>query len=426
MPKACLMPREKESHRLVTCQGSIQLITALAAMESRLRDSRLARCRDTLVIYDLWAPQGQARPFADYVRRAAERLWHWDRIVFLDGERLDALTGAWREGRFEEACAGVRDAVGQDMVDEIYLCRSFQPSNELFMRCFRDAWRVCYGDAIGVYFDEAYLLPGSRPSRQPVEAEPRPSASLARKLRSVAGSAKRWLLNGSHSATVKSPLQFDVGYFLLPDFLGMTPPMPVVQIGPQGFRERFGAVGEQVDPDLLHQCRRRLGRKNPVVLLTSNFSEAGRLTPEAEVAAYREFLLEQSLPTNPVLFVKPHPRDRQEKIRALVEAIRDLCPAVVLDQLPLFFVPFESLFSALFEEVRKEGRDLQVYCFSTSSLSLEALYQIRCGIGFGERLVRKHFYPEWVDLRLGHEADLVAAGKRIRREFSGSLPCGSH
>jgi hypothetical protein len=146
--------------------------------------------------------------------------------------------------------------------------------------------------------------------------------------------------------------------------------------------------------------------------MTSNFSEAGKMTVESEIAAYQELVGDGCAS---VLVLKPHPRDSREKIQSLrnVLAAR-FQKMIVLDDPQSFYLPFESVFDRfLFTGVR-EGDRPQVLCTSSACLAFELVYGISCRLGFGEQAVPKYFRQAWIPHRLRHERDLQEVVSEIR------------
>ena len=139
------------------------------------------------------------------------------------------------------------------------------------------------------------------------------------------------------------------------------------------------------------------------------------MSGENEILAYTEFLERQDLPRESTLIIKPHPRDRAEKIQLIGQKLRHLFSEVILLTDPnLFFVPFEIfLMQTVQRENEKTLRNLKIVTFSTACLSLEVFFNLVPMIGFGSELVSKYFNEAYVSGRLKHERDLQLGLQRL-------------
>ena len=154
-----------------------------------------------------------------------------------------------------------------------------------------------------------------------------------------------------------------------------------------------------------------------VVLMTSNFTEAQRMDRDRELAGYLDVVAGSTAGRDAAVLIKPHPRDSVDKISELRERLqRSFGRVVVLDDPLLFYLTFEVIWAKYFVGQRHGAlaHAPDVICFSSACLALEYLYRVRCTIGFGAAHVRRLFHPQWVDLRLRHEADLRLAVEAIR------------
>ena len=399
--------------RVVTCQGGIQLVTAVAALQSREEEQQRPDVvyEDYLVIYDLYAPDSQLPQFAEAVQRMARALRNWKSIVYFSLEQMrefDAqLTFATRPQVFQR----IRDLVGVNEADEVYLCRNWQFGNRLMLNVYRDALKVCYGDSIGIYFSEAYFSPAVTNNGKPLKAVVREKLSrIKRSLQNRLTEQQTPLKD-----VVLDEIEFDVGYFLLPEILGENPPMTTRLVNKRTTEEVFRKLARALDPDQVVAKYGYLANVPAVILMTSNFSEASRMSYERELVAYREFLETLKLPRESTLVIKPHPRDGGEKIQELARGISDMFADVVLLTDPnLFFMPFEVfLIQAFLGESDTTPRNLKIITFSTACLSLPILFDIRPIIGFGNEIVRTSFFENYINGRLQHEQDLNSAMKTL-------------
>jgi len=407
------MPDTKKFKRVVTCQGGIQLVAAVAALETREQEQqrRDVEYEDYLVIYDLYAPDPQLPQFARAVERMARALRNWKSIAYFSREQMvefdQQLTFATRPQVYQR----IRDLVGVDKADEIYLCRNWQFGNRLMLNVYRDALKVCYGDSIGIYFSEAYFSPAVPKNGKPLKA------TVTDQLRRIKHSLQS-RLTGNETLVrdvVLDEIQFDIGYFLLPEILGETPPMETRLVNKTTTGEIFRKLARALDPDQIAAQYGYLATRPAVILMTSNFSEASRMSGEKELVAYREFLENLQLPRESTLIVKPHPRDGEEKVRELGRVLSDMFAHVVLlTDLNLFFIPFEVfLIQTFLGEDQTAPRNLKVITFSTACLSLPILFDIRPVIGFGNEIVRTSFFDDYISGRLQHEHDLESAMKTL-------------
>ena len=404
------MTATKKFKRVVTCQGGIQLVAAVAALQTREAEQQRSdvEYEDYLVIYDLYAPDSQLPQFANAVQKMARALRDWKSIVYFSLEQMiefdTQLTFATRPQVYQR----IRDLVGVAEADEVYLCRNWQFGNSLMLNVYRDAWKVCYGDSIGIYFSEAYFSPAvTNNGRPPLKAVVRQQLrQIKHSLRSRLAGDKTPLRD-----VVLDEIQFDVGYFLLPEILRETPPMETRLVNKATTGEIFRKLARALDPEQIVAQYGYLAEVPAVIMMTSNFSEASRMSSENELVAYREFLEKLQLPRESTFIIKPHPRDGEEKVRELGRRVGDMFANVVLlmDQ-NLFFTPFEVfLIQTFLSESEKTPRNLKIITFSTACLSLPILFDIRPIIGFGNEIVKTSFFENYISGRLQHENDLNSA-----------------
>lgn len=405
------MTGTKKFKRVVTCQGGIQLVAALAALQTREAEQqrRDVEYEDYLVIYDLYAPDSQLPQFKNAVQRMARALHDWKSIVYFSKEQMvefdQQLTFATRQALYQR----IRDLVGVNEADEVYLCRNWQFGNSLMLNVYRDAFKVCFGDSIGIYFSEAYFSPAATNNGRPPL-----KAAVRQQLRRIKHSLRSRLAKQETPPlrdVVLDEIQFDIGYFLLPVILGETPPMETRLVNKATTGEIFRKLARALDPEQIAAQYGYLANVPAVILMTSNFSEASRMSSENELIAYREFLEKLQLPRESTLIIKPHPRDGEEKVRELGRRVSDMFANVVLlmDQ-NLFFTPFEVfLIQTFLSESERTPRNLKIITFSTACLSLPILFDIRPIIGFGNDIVKTSFFENYISGRLQHERDLNSA-----------------
>jgi len=404
------MTSPKKLTRVVTCQGGIQLVAALAALRAReqeLQDSSV-EYENFLVIYDLYAPHSQLPQFANAVKKMALELGNWKSIIYFSHEQMVEFDAQLTFATKDEIFQRIRDLVGVNEANEVYLCRNWQFGNRLILNVYRDALKVCYGDSIGIYFSEAYFSPA-------VTKKDRPTikAAVRQRLGRIKRSLQNRLTTNKTTLTdiVLDEIEFDIGYFLLPEILSETPPMQTRLVDKATTEAIFRKLARTLDPEQVTTQYGHLAKVRAVILMTSNFSEASRMSSEAELVAYREFLEKLRLPRESVLVIKPHPRDREEKIQELGRRLSKMFAEVVLlTDLNLFFTPFEVfLIQAFLGEKEKTPRNLTIITFSTACLSLPILFNVEPIIGFGDEIVKRSFFQNYISGRIRHEEDLNLA-----------------
>ena len=280
------MKHPKTLTRIVTCQGGIQLIAALAALNSRETEQRdsVYEYEDFLVVYGLYAPGGQGKEFARVVEKMALAVRNWKAVIYLNPEQLNELAASFGISTNAATFARVHELIGAAKVDEIYLCRNWQFHNQLMINAYREAAKICYGDSIGLYFSEAYFSPAVSNTPAVSNNGQTFKSRVRRKLRPfeifVRAGAKSLLppvvVNKIRDARkTLAEVDFDIGYFLLPNILGEVPPMDT-RLVRKDFTERvFRKFAAALDANHIADRYEYISRVPTVVLMTSNFSEGG-------------------------------------------------------------------------------------------------------------------------------------------------------
>ncbi|MGG6269267.1 polysialyltransferase family glycosyltransferase [Leptolyngbya sp. AN03gr2] len=386
--------------RIITCQGSIQLIAALSALFYRERSQS---DENYLVIYELYAPDQQHHEFAKFIQQMAESVCNWTSIVYLTPEQLHSIGHQLDSTPPHRIYSTVHQWLGLDQTDEIYLCRNWQFTNQLLINAYPIANRICYGDGIGLYFSE-----NSAVVRRPFTPPPTPDQWVDWtwwKARSLWHRIRERL----KLKTKLYSMPFKVGYFVLPDIFGETPPMSIVKLDPAHLLTVFQQFTSFVNEAQVREIQTAISQSPVSILLTSNFSEGDRLSQDNEIQAYREFLTSHELLPNSVLVIKPHPRDDLNKIDRLKDNLSDLYQTIVLLTDPnLFFLPFEVFFLKAFQNC-----DVRVFAVSSACLSLKLLFNVPSFIGFGQELTTRYFDPDFITARLEHEETLHHAIEQL-------------
>jgi hypothetical protein len=394
--------------RVIGCFGSSQLITALSVLKCREQEQQHLNYeyKNYLIIYDLLSPKGQIDGFAALVQQMAELACPWEAIAYLKPEQLENLKYKLNFSKPTEIFSFIHQLVGTDSADEVYLCRNWTTGDELITNSYPDAERICYGDGLGVYLPESYFLNrlAARPAKQDAEG-------IYGALQSRCKEVKEYLKGILGLRTILKPLEFDQGYFFLPNALGEAPPMKTVAIDKRVALKVMEHMRDLLQGDFIEALRGLTAHRPTVILLTANHAEQGRMTVENEILAYKEFLKAQNFSSESVLLIKPHPRDGASKIQQLKSELQELFSEIVLlTEANLFFIPFEVFLVGTF--LRKSlalPSNLSIVTFSSACLSLELFFQAKPKVGFGPEIVERLFYEHCVHSRLDHESDLRSA-----------------
>jgi len=380
--------------RLFACQGSAQLATALAAAAIECDGSRTS---DVLVVHDLASPAAQGQQFFNVIARAASGLHQWADIVQLPPD-----------GRSRRAMNIVSQALGTAGPSELWLNSFPTPGSDLLRGLYPAAKRIVYGDGIGVHFTPAYFFPDP-PDR----------------FRAACGTVVRWL-RASQSGPMMVPAadrRVDEYRLLLPGLFDEPAP-PHVRIERDAFLplfETLGAMPETGIDDVVSQLRTASAAADRVLLLlTSNYSETGRMSRHAEISGYLN-MVREALPTrNTLIVVKPHPRDSLRKINTLTRKVGQSWAVLALNDSRVAHLPFEAVIARSIRDVPGLRSRLTALCVSSSCLALEYLYGIRCVVGFGDPAAGG-FARRWRRHRMQHEIDLRRALERIRAGEFGKV-----
>ncbi|WP_424096524.1 polysialyltransferase family glycosyltransferase [Moorena producens] len=400
------MTNPKLVKRIITCQGTIQLVTALSVLSYREKQQKdlTIKYQDYLVIYHLYSPPGQIDEFAAFIKRIAELVGEWHKIVYITPEQLSDIESRLDYSSPSKIFRIVHEMVGTNRADEIYLCRNWMFGNKLLINSYKSALKICYGDSIGFYF--------SVKSKALFADKPEPKPNLIRYIEKKQKALVRKIKTSLRLITyLKIRPKFDIGYFVLPEAFGESPPMKTVTLNKVWLLDTFQKLRGLVNPEYVLQFRKTIAESPVSILLTSNFSEARRMSLENEIAAYREFLITEGIEPNTVLVIKPHPRDDNVKLQKLEDALSELFDKIIILSEPdLFFLPFEVFFAEAFLPLdSRVNNQPRVFAVSTACISLKLLFNVPSIVGFGEQITSKLFYENYAAGRLEHEQELRAA-----------------
>ncbi|PSM50061.1 hypothetical protein C7Y66_05855 [Chroococcidiopsis sp. CCALA 051] len=404
------MSTSKTIKRLVVCFGSIQLVTVLSVMNYRekTRQDQNLQYENYLLITPLFAPQGQSEEFAALIEKMARSICTWEKVAYMPLEQKQAISQKVKQSGLSKVTDLVHALTGSQHFDEIFLAHEYDFEDQLVMNLYQDAEKICYGNGIGVYTAQSAF----------------PKANLLRDSRNyldfIYKSSKDKLREFLPRKRSLSEQKLDIGYFSLPFAFGQAPAIPTIILDRDVYRETFqklsAKLSEFIDISYIENLRDRIQTASTSILLTSNFSESGRISPENEIAAYREFLVTRGIRPDEVLLIKPHPRNSREKLLQLKSNLSTLyADVILLAEDFLFYLPFELIFMEVFLNTDlKNLQNPRVFTFSSACLTLEFVLDTRCTLGFGSDIVQQFFYPDHVESRSQHEADLLSTIQEIR------------
>jgi hypothetical protein len=206
------------------------------------------------------------------------------------------------------------------------------------------------------------------------------------------------------------------GLFLFPDAYGTLPTFSFDTIPPSTYLDVLWELAIALDAKAQKWASVHSFDREVVYLLTSNFSEANRMSVESEAAAYLEFVKLHVKSRDSKIVIKPHPRDSDEKTKWIAAVFAaSFSDVVVLNSAREKYLPLELiLLKSLSNCSMSERSQIRLLSVSTASLSFKSLFNIPVALGFGEDIVKRHFPKDQAKLRMGHERDIALALSSIQ------------
>ena len=387
--------------RLFVAQGSLHLIAAFAAAETTSAGGAVPSEGDVVLIHGLNPEPDQHAAWRDSLERAVRRLGTFSAVHTLDRSAVRSLEIRARGGGWRAAAKRLRDQLAIESFDEIFIQKNAEWFNHLIRAAYTGARAICTGDGLGMNYSDRYWLPeGEVPQSLPKRA------GIARVGEKLFDGVRR--LSGGE-ALEPDPPPFGTHCYLLPNLFDDHVENPVIPELATLERIAEQWLGELEGSTLGNSL---IAERETLALVTSCFAEAGRCSPENEIEAYCARILELDPGREATWLVQPHPRDRATKTEALLARLRRENATVVLhDDRSARYLPFEL---AVWKEWRGSEAPRRFLTFSSACLGLELLCGETTSVGFGEAITRRFFDPGFVDRRLQHERDLLAALETVR------------
>ena len=387
--------------RVICCQGTIQLAVAIHVLlyrQSKVFAGEQPVFNNYLIVHDLFTQKNQELAFFEVIKKMAEGVLRWDKIIYVDSSTMtqfEEIYNAHGKAAFDQS---VEEKLGIAGASEVYISRNWQKGSIVLLNIFAQATKICYGDSIGLYFPESYFSDKDWWTRFRLSYVGLRANHFRNKIRNIVKHPKRRPL-----LKVLSLPDFDYGYFCFPSISGNAPTFKFETIPVDGLKVTFEKFTNHIS---LEPALDIDFTKNFSVLLTSNFSEAERMSCEDEVTAYIKFL-QAHRPENSVLLVKPHPRDSKEKIELLKQRlIKESFTVFVLDNALHFYIPFEFFLINIEQTNPGTIQKIKFFTVSSACLSFWFLFRAKPYIGLGDDLVKQFFRADQVRGRLAHEKDL--------------------
>jgi hypothetical protein len=412
--------------RIVGAQGAVQLISAIVAMRSQPEDTIGNAAADgvenVLVIHDLSTTPEQGVEFAECLRELAGLCESWTRIVYIDSEASATLQKQLKTGGWEKATETLKSWLGCSDADELLLGQNLLFLNHLLAQAFSDADKSCYGDGLAINFSAEYYSPDHNPIMRAAGSSQSSSTRRGTRRGVMRWFAPwgKWGRDSEGNASKSPPLKplakekyrvaFSRKYLLFPNMLDEQW-LNYVQLSPAPFVDLFQQIASELhrfDQGNCEQLADRVAEADQtIVVLSSNFSETKRMELDGEIECYQQWVQSVRTSDNPLLVIKPHPRDSYGKIEQIRQKFTLAGYRVeVLADPWTFYVPFESIYLRYIQPRLRNRQRLDIICTSSACLSLEYLFGQQCHLGFGSEQVERFFATQWKPLRQLHETDL--------------------
>lgn len=387
-----------------------QLLPALASLLSLRRAQAMAE--DSPAIALIWMPPGTPRETRERRLRTFSALldqFPWVKLLAPSDEEISNhlsqhLTvmrkAAYLRGLL--ASPGISDMHYAHDISADFLAQSV-------MQAFPRATRVCYGDALGVVYENSYFESVTYPLHdlRTLLKEPVGYArNIAARLR------RRWLrpgrtrqLEATHASLI---LPCDPGQ----NFLRNKSMLPIQR---RLVLDLLRALASGLRNRKLEALPIRAEQEQACLMILGSYAESKLCTVENEVALYVD-AARRHVPAGGTLILKPHPASRREKVALIAQSLSAGYNVGIVDE-EMDEVPVETLVDATAQ--------LRILSFSYVSVSMTYLGARHVEHVLTDELIDSHFPPrtrDWIrDSNKLYLDQLMVASKL--NKHSESLPC---
>lgn len=364
--------------RLLAVQGPIQFIAGYLAMAWFAQATRSGQASETvLLMYDFLMPADMEPEFVNVIGQLAKP-FPWHSTVFLDADAMAEIVKGSHPRRYQK----LYKALGFDTFDEIIIGRDFcGEGNPLILNAYPQAKRIVYGDAMGIVGNEG--VTDGFDWRSP--------------LRSLAYLGRDLALRAWHGQYSK--MKFDAAVLTLPiDWSGSYLDTIPLLVPPREFVvEQITAMADSIQA--LHDYAARLinSEEDNHLVLLSNLSASGLLSPKNEVALYVD-IVTTTVPKGATVLLKPHPRGARDVLNEVVGILGEDYKVIAIDDQAFSGFPIELW--ACF--IRHCNKIVPVY--SASAYQIKYIYGKDVILTLDEARISRYMYAD--------KAGLIAKGNR--------------
>lgn len=373
--------------RLIVCQGSAQLVTAVAVVKQRKKFLGVVSADESdenyLLIAGLSVPDSQAIEFSQFIEIMAQQIFPLQHTVTLSDKELASCCGVLNKGNLTESKLFFYEITKIKDIDEVYVVRDWQDCNFLLLNLFPEAKHICYGDSVGLYIPREYL-------------------SEYGILYSVVIRMALFIQSLFKPYPSRYP-RIDFKYFLIEKAFGHDPSGVFIKTSSSYLNDIFFSLKKLIDEDCLKDLLIKTKGKRVKVLMGSNFSEQSIMSVDNEALAYKKYIEMHTTTKSDVLIIKSHPRDSIDKHNKIISTFKPLFDEVIDgDLIASPYLPFEVILA----ELKMISKELQVFTFSSACISTAIVMNIKTKLGFEENVTKLFFKGKHYARRIKHEQDL--------------------